>query len=160
MSRNNALNINRLSKYNFKFISLEEVILLEYFITYYQKGNLDIVVPNRIELETGLKRNKIVKASEELSEKGFLSVNIDKLRTHYKLNLDEVINGLNEIFIKDNKYAMQYFYFVQNPGAFKKSKNKKVATATTVTSSASSTLKKEVKPKAKAPAIAVQTSLF
>ena len=119
MARNNALNFNRLAKYNFKFISLEEILLLEYITAYYQKGALDIVVPNRIELETGLKRNKIGKATEELTEKGFLSVVVDKSRSHYTLYIDHIIMNLDKIFVRQNKYAMQYYLYVQNPGAFK-----------------------------------------
>ena len=126
MARNNSLNVNRLSKYNFKFISLEEIILMEYLLGYFQKNNLDVVVPNRIELETGLKRGKITKASEDLQEKGFIEVKVENLRTNYKVNIDNIVNSLNKLFIKENKFAYQYFYFIQNPNGFKvKAKGKK-----------------------------------
>jgi len=103
MARNNALNFNRLAKYNFKYVSIEEIILLEYITVYYQKGILDSVVPNRIELETGLKRNKINKAAEELTEKGFLSVLVDKSRSHFTLYIDQIILNLDKLFVRQNK---------------------------------------------------------
>jgi hypothetical protein len=159
MARSNSLNISRLSKYNFKFISIEEVIILEYLIAYHQKGSLDVVVPNRIELETGIRRNKIINATELLSEKGFLEIKIDKNRTQYSLSLENIINSLNKLFVKENKYSMQFFYFVQNPYSFKKrSKIRKspqpVETPTPVA------VKRENKPKAPAKVAVVQTSLF
>lgn len=119
MGRTNALNINRLSKYNFKFISLEEVLVLEYLIAYYQKNQLDIVVPNRIELELGLKRTKITKATEMLEEKGYVTAKIENLRTKYSLDFDKIVKDLNKLVVNKNKYAMQFFLFVQNPNGFK-----------------------------------------
>lgn len=74
MARNNCLNINRLSKYNFSYISFEEVIILEYLLTYFQKNNLELVVFNRIELETGIARNKINKSIDSLSSKGYVTL--------------------------------------------------------------------------------------
>ncbi len=124
MARINSLNINRLSKYNFKYISIEEVLVLEYLLAYFQKNALDIVVPNRIELETGIKRNKVTRATDELAEKGFIEAKIENLRTKYSINFDTVINKLDKLFVKPNIYASQYFLYVQNPAAFKTKANK------------------------------------
>ena len=125
MSKTNALNINRLSKYNFKYISLDEVLLLEYFIGYHQRNILDAVVPSRIQSELGLKRTRQQKAIEDLSEKGFISVKVENLRTQYTLNIDKIVNNLSKIFIRENKFAYQYFYYAQSPNSFKKGKVKK-----------------------------------
>ncbi|MFN0048414.1 MAG: hypothetical protein ACKVOU_04755 [Cytophagales bacterium] len=119
MARINALNINRLAKYDFKYISIEEILVLEYLLSYFQKNALDIVIANRIELETGIKRAKLNTAIEKLIEKEFISSKVENARTKYTVNFEAITNKLNRIFVKPNVYASQYFLYIQNPAAFK-----------------------------------------
>lgn len=148
MPRNNCLNISRLTKYNFKFISLEEVIVLEYLLHYYQRNNLDIVVLNRIELETGLKRSRLTSVIQDLKEKEFIDSKIEKSKTTFIVNIDKITNSLDKIFVNMTKIGYQYYLYVQNPASFKKTKVKKVA------------LKKESKTKGKDKTEVAQMSLF
>ncbi len=119
MARINALNVNRLSKFNFKYISVEEVLVLEYLLAYFQKNALEIVIANRIELETGIKRAKLNTAIEKLEEKGFISSKVENARTKYTINFDTLTNKLDVLFVKPNKYASQFYLQIQNPAAFK-----------------------------------------
>jgi hypothetical protein len=119
MARINALNINRLSKYNFRYISTEEVLVLEYLLSYFHKGALDIVVANRIELETGIKRAKLNSAIEKLIEKEFISSKVENARTKFSINFESITHKLDKLFSKPNVYASQYFLYIQNPSAFK-----------------------------------------
>ncbi|MDX2189276.1 MAG: hypothetical protein SFY32_05385 [Bacteroidota bacterium] len=149
MAKNNALNISRLAKYNFKFISIEEVILLEYFLNYYQKNQLSEIVPSRIEAETGIKRSRIDSTVSDLKEKGFVDSKIEKFRTFYSIDIEKIISSLPKLFVKSSKYSYQYIYFVQNPGGFKKKPGSKIS-------------KKEAagKPKTKQDIEPKQMSLF
>lgn len=124
MARNNCLNINRLTKYNFDFITIEEVIILEYLLTYFQKNNLDVVVLNRIETETGINRNKIHKAVDELTTKGFISSKKQKTKTTFEIYIDKIVENLPKIIRNESKLSYQYFLYIQNPGAFNKRKSK------------------------------------
>jgi hypothetical protein len=119
MARINSLNINRLSKYNFKYISLEEVVILEYLFNYYQKKSLEVVVFNRIELETGLKRSRIISACQKLEEKGFITITTESLRKRFEINFDKIEAKLDVLFLKNFKYGRQFIYYIQNPNAFK-----------------------------------------
>lgn len=127
MAKNNSLNFARLSKYNFKYISLEEVITLEYLLSAHQKNCLDQVVISKIEAETGQKRSKIDKALEELENKGFVDVRQEKIRKYFMLNIDKIIDNLPRILVSSNRYLEQYFLFVKNPAMFKKGSKKKVS---------------------------------
>jgi hypothetical protein len=126
MARNNALNFNRLSKYNFHFISLDEVILLEYLTFHHQKKTIDLVVHSRVESETGMKRSKQVRIFEELKDKGFIDWTFNGIRNFYTLNIDAVVNALPKLFTKEAKPAYQYYFYAQNPELFSKKKSKKV----------------------------------
>lgn len=152
MARNNCLNINRLSKYNFDFITIEEIIILEYLLSYYQKNNLEVVVLNRIETETGINRNKINKAIEELATKDYISTKKQKIKTSFSVDLDKIVETLPKLIRKESKLSYQYFLYIQNPGAFDKRKQKNI------------TVKKEVKigktKQKENPVEAKQMSLF
>lgn len=148
MPRNNCLNISRLAKYNFKFISTEEVIVLEYLLHYYQRNNLDIVVFNRMELETGLKRARLTSAVQDLKDKGFVDTKIEKNKTIFIVFIDIITNNLEKIFTNYTKLGFQYFLYVQNPSSFKKTKVKKIAPKT------------EPKSKQKIKTEAAQMTLF
>ncbi len=148
MPRNNCLNISRLAKYDFKYISLEEVIVLEYLLHYYQRNNLDIVILNRIELETGIKRNRLTSAVQDLKQKGFIDTKVEKSKTTFVIFIDIITNNLAKIFTNPTKLGYQYYLYVQNPSSFKKTKAKKVVT------------KVDPKTKQKTKAEAAQMSLF
>lgn len=128
MARNNCLNINRLSKYNFNYISIEEIIILEYLLSYYQKNLLEIVVLNRIETETGIIRTKINRAVEELTLKGYLSTKKQKTKTVFEIYIDKIIDSLPKLIRNESKLCYQYFLFIQNPDAFGKRKQKNTTT--------------------------------
>lgn len=128
MGRTNALNINRLAKYNFKFISIEEVLVFEYLISYFQKNLLDQVVMNRIEMETGLRRNKIVSSCEKLKEKGFIEITNESMRKKFSLDLEKIESKVDIMFVKNFKYGKQFVYSLRNPTILK-SKSKKSKSA-------------------------------
>ncbi|MDX2196088.1 MAG: hypothetical protein NW207_06695 [Cytophagales bacterium] len=124
MGKYNGINITRLSKYNFDYISIEEVLVLEYLVQYHLKNMLDLVVPNRIEIQTGIRRTKIDNALNALSEKKFISINLVKRRPHYTIHFDNIVNQLSKIFVKENRYGYQYYIAIQNPNAIKSKKSK------------------------------------
>lgn len=108
MARNNALNFNRLSKYNYEYLSLEEVIFLEYLI-FHQVRKIDIPVQaSRIEQETGLKKHRQQKALELLSEKGFVAVDSQSTRRKVILNSEKVALSPQRIFLKVNKSIIRF----------------------------------------------------
>lgn len=152
MPRNNCLNINRLTKYNFEFISIEEIIILEYLLAYFQKNNLEIVVLNRIETETGINRNKINKAIEELKSKGFIDIKKHKIKNIFEIYMDKIVASLPKLIKNESKLCYQYYLYIQNPGAFNKRKTKNTAIKKDVKTTKSK--QKEV------PAEAKQMSLF
>lgn len=119
MPRVNAINYNRLAKYNFDYISIEEVLVLEYLLSYFQKGALEMVTLNKIEVETGIKYGKLSSTVENLKEKGFINSSIEHAKTKFSINFDHLVHKLNKLYKKSNVYASQYFLFVQNPQAFK-----------------------------------------
>lgn len=119
MARTNAFNVNRLKKYNFQYISIEEVIVLEHLLAYYQKKLMEIITPVRIECETGLKRSKINYALDELENKGLISVIPKKIKGKYVVNIDAIVSQIDKLLVKPNKFTVQYFLYIQNPNAFK-----------------------------------------
>jgi len=118
MTKINALNINRLAKFNFKYISVEEVLVLEYLLAYSQKNELQSVNTVKIELETGIKRGKLNTALQDLKEKGFISSKVENSRTKFSIDFDNITNKLNLLFVKKNKYGSQFFLYMQNSAAF------------------------------------------
>ena len=108
MARNNALNFSRLSKYNYEFLSLEEVIFLEYLI-FHQVRKIEIPVQSsRIEQETGLKKHRQQKALELLTEKGFAIVDNQASRRKVSLNAEKVALSPQRIFLKVNKSIIRF----------------------------------------------------
>ena len=127
MARSNSLNFNRFSKYNFDFISLEEVILLEFFIYHHQKKSIDMIVANRIEHETGMRRSKQERAIQQLEEKGILNIERNPNRVFFTINTAKIVELTSKLIQKKgNKFSVQYFQFVHNPDKFKKKKVAKV----------------------------------
>ena len=125
MARTNALNIKRLSKYNFKYISLEEIIVLEYLISYFLKNILHQVVINKIETETGLRRSKIMMSCEKLVAKGFIEIKNEHLRKEFSLDLEKIETKVEIMFLKNYKYGKQYIYALRNPFILKSISKKK-----------------------------------
>ncbi|MBY0426476.1 MAG: hypothetical protein K2Q22_12620 [Cytophagales bacterium] len=107
---NNSVNFNKLSKYNYNFISIDEVILLEYLIFNYQKNTMGRIVASRTERETGLKKARQTRAYEDLEEKGFIKVEPLENRNIYHLNLDKIIDSI-KLFAKGENRSMQKFYY-------------------------------------------------
>lgn len=108
MARNNAFNFSRLSKYNYEYLVLEEVILLEYLI-YHHVRKLEIPAQaSRIEQETGLKKHRQQKALDLLSEKGFVEVEQLQHRKKLAFNAEKVALSSQRIFLKESKSVMRY----------------------------------------------------
>ena len=117
--KNNALNFNRLSKYNFDFISLEETILLEYLLFNHLKNNIENLSYPKIETDTGIKKARQKSNFKKLEEKGLISVQNLGNKITFTLNLDKITDSIERLFIKPNRYTYQYFYYIKNPEAFK-----------------------------------------
>ncbi len=127
MARNNALNFNRLSKYNYEYLCLEEVIFLEYLI-FHQVRKIEIPVQaSRIEQETGLKKHRQQKALELLSEKGFVIVDTQQQRRKITLNAEKVALSPQRIFLKTNKSVIRFLGQLIAP-ATQKEKTKQALT--------------------------------
>ena len=108
MSRNNAFNFNRLSRYNFEFIALEEVIFLEYLIFHFvRKIELPVQI-SRVEQETGLKKHRQQRAIDSLTEKNFIQVEQVQNRRKIQLNCEKVALSSKRIFIKENKSILRF----------------------------------------------------
>lgn len=107
---NNAVNFNKLSKYNYNFISIDEVILLEYLIFNYQKNTMHRIVASRTEKDTGLKKARQTRAFEDLQEKGFIRIEPLENRNIYHINMDKIIDSI-KLFAKNENRSMQKFYF-------------------------------------------------
>jgi hypothetical protein len=107
---NNAVNFNKLSKYNYNYISIDEVILLEYLIFNYQKNTLGRIVASRTERETGLKKARQTRAYEDLEIKGLIRVEPLENRNIYHLNLDKIIDSIKQLGKGENR-SMQKFYY-------------------------------------------------
>ena len=108
MARNNAFNFNRLSRYNYDFLCLEEVIMLEYLI-FHQVRKIDIPVQSsRVEQETGLKKHRQQKALELLSEKKFVKVETLQQRKKITLNGELINLSAQRIFPKINKSILRF----------------------------------------------------
>lgn len=161
MARNNAFNFNRLSKYNYEFLCLEEVIFLEYLI-YHHVHKLEIPAQNsRIEQETGLKKHRQQKALDLLSEKGFVQVEQLQHRKKVVLNAEKVAFSPKRIFLKESKSILRYLGQLVAPAPAKKEK----AQTTTPLASPEKVTKRQPAAVAKSasgkPALpANQTSLF
>lgn len=122
MARNNAFNFNRLSKYNYEFLCLEEVIFLEYLI-YHHVHKLEIPAQSsRIEQETGLKKHRQQKAMDLLSEKGFVQVEQLQHRRKVALNAEKVAFSPKRIFLKESKSILRYLGQLVAPAPMKKEK--------------------------------------
>ncbi len=108
MARNNAFNFNRLSRYNYEFISLEEVIFLEYLIFHFVR-KLEIPVQiSRVEQETGLKKHRQQRAIDSLTEKNFIQVEQVQNRRKIQINCEKVALSSQRIFIKENKSIQRF----------------------------------------------------
>lgn len=108
MARNNALNFNRLSRYNYDFISLEEVIFLEYLIFHFVRKIEIPVQVSRVEQETGLKKHRQQRAIDFLSEKNFIQVEQVQNRRKIQLNTEKIALSSQRIFIKENKSILRF----------------------------------------------------
>jgi len=123
MARNNAFNFNRLSKYNYEYLCLEEVIFLEYMI-YHHVHKLEIPAQSsRIEQETGLKKHRQQKALDLLSEKGFVQIEHLQHRKKVALNAEKVALSPKRIFLKESKSILRYLGQLIAPPVVKKEKN-------------------------------------
>lgn len=122
MARNNAFNFNRLSKYNYEYLILEEVIFLEYLI-YHHIHKLEIPVQSsRVEQETGLKKHRQQKAIDLLVEKGFILSEQLQHRKKITLNAEKVALSPQRIFLKESKSIMRYLGQLIAPTPAKKEK--------------------------------------
>lgn len=137
MARNNAFNFNRLSRYNYDFISLEEVIFLEYLIFHFVR-KLEIPVQiSRVEQETGLKKHRQQRAIDSLTEKNFIQVEQVQNRRKIQINREKVILSSQKIFIKENKSIQRFLGQLIVPlvkkekGSSPNSKSKKPVKSTT-----------------------------
>ncbi|MBC7391427.1 MAG: hypothetical protein H7329_19670 [Opitutaceae bacterium] len=108
MARNNALNFNRLSRYNYDFISLEEVIFLEYLIFHFVRKLEIPVQTSRVEQETGLKKHRQQRAIDSLTDKNFIQVEQVQNRRKIQINCEKVALSSQKIFIKDNKSILRF----------------------------------------------------
>jgi len=131
---NNAVNFNKLSKYNFNYITIDEVILLEYLIFNYQKNTLGRIVASRTERETGIKKARQTRAYEDLEEKGLIRVEPLENRNIYHLNLDKIIDSMKQFGKGENRSMQKFYYSLKvadavdtKPAKLKKRKYKKNA---------------------------------
>ncbi|MFQ3575643.1 MAG: hypothetical protein SNJ77_04335 [Cytophagales bacterium] len=118
------MSFNKLSKYNFDYITLEEVLVLELLIFHYQKNTLNNLVATRMADETGLKKNKVQIALQELEEKKFISKEVLEFRTVYMLNMSKVVDSLNLIFKKEYRNIFRIYHKINMPEAFKNTAQK------------------------------------
>ena len=108
MARNNAFNFNRLSRYNFEFISIEEVIFLEYLIFHFVRKIEIPVQISRVEQETGLKKHRQQRAIDSLSEKNFILVEQVQNRRKIQIDCEKVALSSKRLFIKENKSILRF----------------------------------------------------
>lgn len=125
MARNNAFNFNRLSRYNYEYLALEEVIFLEYLI-YHHTRKLELPVQiSRVEQETGLKKHRQQKAIDLLLEKGFIQLEQLQHRRKIILNAEKVALSSQRIFLKENKSIIKYLGQLIMPIAKKEKEKEK-----------------------------------
>ena len=108
MARNNAFNFNRLSRYNFEFISIEEVIFLEYLIFHFVRKIEIPVQISRVEQETGLKKHRQQRAIDSLVEKNFIQVEQVQNRRKIQIDCEKVALSSKRLFIKENKSILRF----------------------------------------------------
>jgi hypothetical protein len=118
---NISVSFAKLSKYNFDYISFEEVIVLELLIVHYHKKNLNNLIVSRMCDESGMKKSRVLASLEELEKKGFVSKDEKEFKTVYQLNFDKVVDALPRIFKKEYRSLFRIYYKIQNPEAFRKS---------------------------------------
>lgn len=124
MAKTVSVLFSRLSKYNFDYITLEEVLILELLLLHHQKNTINSLIASRMVEESGLKKGRIQSALEELETKGFISKEELKFRIVYSLNIDKVINALPRLFKKEYRNISRIFHKIQNPEAFKNTASK------------------------------------
>jgi len=108
MAKNNSLNFSRLSKYNYEYLSLEEVIYLEYLI-FHVLRKIDIPVQwSRVKQETGLLKYRQQNAIKLLSEKGFVKIEPQQYRKKIILQTEFVAKSAQRLFLKTNKSIQRY----------------------------------------------------
>lgn len=124
MATSVSVSFNKLSKYNFEFISLEEVLVLELLIFHYQKNTLSNLVASRMAVETGLKKPKVLAALQDLEDKKFISKVLMEFRTTYELNMGKVVDSLNLIFKKEYRNIFRIYHKINMPEAFRNTAQK------------------------------------
>ncbi len=127
-----SFNFNKLSKYNFNFITLEEVIFLEYLLHHYQKETLHKVIYKRVENETGLKKSKQAKAILSLQEKGFVKIGNNESQNTYDIQFEKITSSLKQLLKTASRTAYNYYISFQlakvtnsKPSKIKKRRYKK-----------------------------------
>ena len=118
---NISVSFAKLSKYNFEYISFEEVVVLELLISHYHKKNLNNLIVSRMSDESGMKKSRVLASLEELEKKGFVSKEEKEFKTIYHLNFDKVVDALPRVFKKEYRSLFRIYYKIQNPEAFRKS---------------------------------------
>jgi DNA-binding MarR family transcriptional regulator len=121
---NISVSFAKLSKYNFDYISFEEVVVLELLIAHYQKKNLNNLIVSRMCDESGMKKSRVLYSLEELEKKGFVTKEEKEFKTIYILNFDKVVDALPRIYKKEYRAIFRMYYKIQNPDAFKKTAEK------------------------------------
>lgn len=146
---NISVSFAKLSKYNFEYISFEEVVVLELLIAHYHKKNLNNLIVSRMSDESGMKKSRVLASLEELEKKGFVSKDEKEFKTVYHLNFDKVVDALPRIFKKEYRSLFRIYYKIQSPEAFKKtaaSARKKASEKLTVTVDKTKSKKDDQKP--------------
>ncbi|MFN8436871.1 MAG: hypothetical protein U0V72_04445 [Cytophagales bacterium] len=121
---NISVSFAKLSKYNFDYISFEEVIVLELLIGHYQKKNLNNLIVSRMCDESGMKKSRVLYSLEELEKKGFVSRDEKEFKTVYHLDFEKVVDALPRIFKKEYRSLFRLYYKIQNPEAFRNTASK------------------------------------
>lgn len=121
---NISVSFAKLSKYNFDYISFEEVIVLELLIGHFQKKNLNNLIVSRMCDESGMKKSRVIYALEELELKGFVTKDEKEFKTVYHLNFDKVVDYLPRIYKKEYRSIFKIYYKIQNPDSFKNTAEK------------------------------------
>ncbi len=124
MAKTVSVLFSRLSKYNFEYISLEEVLILELLLLHFQKNTIKTLITSKIADECGLKKTRVTTALEALEAKGFIEKEESKFRILFELKIDKVVDSLPRLFKKEYRNIYKIFLKIQNPDAFKNTANK------------------------------------
>jgi hypothetical protein len=124
MSNTISISIFKFSKYNFDFISTDEVLVLELMLYHYQKNTLNKLVISKMVDEIGMNRSRLSIALSNLEKKRFIKKEVLEFKTIYYLDLQRIIDSLNLLFKKEYRNIYRVFHKINTPQAFRKTAQK------------------------------------